>query len=92
MNLMKRIGISVVGCGLLATFGCYEVEKKPVKYEFDDFGYIGNVTLEEDPYVFNGITEMKLEDIDKDGDLDLIIGTDRGDIHIIENKFPQKKE
>lgn len=52
-------------------------------YEFKKYGQVDGVN--------NEITQIKSVDLDGDGDLDIVVGTNWGDIFIYENKIPQKE-
>ncbi len=92
-SLLKKLGVIVplVAYSLFPNYSIAgEQEKKVNKYEFNSFGEI--------PTDYNlKINQMRVADIDGDGDLDIIIGGKtynlaNSEIIIIENKMPQKNK
>ena len=51
--------------------------------KFDSFG---KVSINEWP-----IVNVRMADVDGDGDLDMIVATKNGNIYVIENKMPRKR-
>lgn len=61
-----------------------EESTEPVnKYQFDSFGQIDDL--------WGNIRQIKVADLDGDGDLDIIVGNDNGYLLIYENNLPQKR-
>jgi len=79
------------GCGVLEGTSSKTSSPKstptPITYSFDNFvslGYPYNVT-------HISITQIGFEDLDNDGDKDIIVGSESGEVIIYENKISQKK-
>ncbi|MBW2966214.1 hypothetical protein KY342_03875 [Candidatus Woesearchaeota archaeon] len=64
---------------------------KGEKTYFDKFGYIADANNMIENRFGCDITQLKPADLDGDGDLDIIVGTESGRIITYENRMPQKE-
>ncbi|MBU0456746.1 MAG: VCBS repeat-containing protein [Nanoarchaeota archaeon] len=95
---MKKTLTALLLAGAIGLAGCdkgnenYSTNKptEPAKpanvYQFQGFGDIGNVS----EGMYRDVTQIETADVDGDGDLDIIVGTETGRIVVYENKMPQK--
>jgi hypothetical protein len=61
------------------------------KTHFNRFGYIADVNNMIEDRSWRDITQLETADLDGDGDLDIIVGTQKGRIITYENRMPQRE-
>ena len=96
LNVMHYARRTLCGLALLAFSGCGEptepVQQGKARREITDFKTLYLTTS--DNSLANGpadpVTSIYAADLDKDGDLDVIVGTASGRVHFLENKIPSK--
>ena len=87
--LIGALGLGITGCNKEEQ-GYYEKAPKSTKsYEFKEYGVLDNLGF---TMQWANISQIEAVDLDNDGDLDLVIGTEDGRIILYENKMPQKND
>lgn len=97
MNTKTLLYTGLAAIALMGAAGCKkkQVDGQPSMKEpasgysteyFTNNGKIGAVPI----YYHEGGRSIALGDMDSDGDLDIVLVNDQGNVYIIENKLPQK--
>ncbi len=88
---------TLCGLALLALSACDGDPKQPVttgaaRREITDFKTLYLTTSDHSLAAgpTDGVTSIYAADLDKDGDLDVIVGTASGRVHLLENKISSK--
>ncbi len=97
LNVMNYARRALCGLALLAFSGCGDPKQSvtagTVRREIADFRTLYLITndnsLANGPA--DGVTSIYAADLDKDGDLDVIVGTESGRVHLLENKILSKQ-
>ncbi len=93
LNVMRYARRTLCGLALLAFAGCGEPTPPVVqgtgRREITDFKTLYLTTTDHSVIAGSAdhVTSIYAADLDKDGDLDVIVGTTSGRVHLLENKI-----